>query len=102
MWDLTPAKAAITRKVVFANDFQYTITTSLTKISILLFYRRLSSGAVTPTFHWMPRGCIAFIVLTFIAFTLTTILSCRPLNAFWNQVDFEWNLTHHEGRDYEC
>jgi hypothetical protein len=92
VWDLTPEKAVITRKVVFANDFQYTVTTSLTKISILLFYRRLSSGTVTPTFHWMLRGAIAFIVLTF----------CRPLNAFWNQVDFEWNITHQPGRDYVC
>jgi hypothetical protein len=102
VWDLTPEKAVITRKVVFANDFQYTVTTSLTKISILLFYRRLSSGTVTPTFHWMLRGAIAFIVLSFVAFTMTTLLSCRPLNAFWNQVDFEWNITHQPGRDYVC
>ena len=102
VWDLTPAKAVTTRKVVFANDFQYTITTTLTKISILLFYRRLSSGTFTPTFQWIMRGAIAFIVVTFVAFTMTTLLSCRPLNAFWNQVDFEWAITHKAGRDYVC
>jgi hypothetical protein len=57
---------------------------------------------VSPRFHWVLRGAIAFIILTFIAFTMTTLLSCRPLNAFWNQVDFVWGATHIEGKDYVC
>jgi hypothetical protein len=33
---------------------------------------------------------------------LAPLLGCRPLNAFWNQVDFAWAATHVEGRDYVC
>jgi hypothetical protein len=33
---------------------------------------------------------------------VTVLLSCRPLNAFWWQVDFDWEYTHVEGVDYVC
>jgi hypothetical protein len=33
---------------------------------------------------------------------VTLLLSCRPLSAFWWQVDFDWEATHVEGIDYKC
>jgi hypothetical protein len=72
------------------------------KVSILLFYRRVSSEVVTPIFRWVLRCAIAFVVATHIVILLVVALSCRPLSAFWWQVDFDWELTHKEGVDYVC
>lgn len=87
---------------MFAIDAQYTMATVLIKVSILLFYRRVSCEIVTPIFRWVLRAAIAFVVATHIAIMVTVLLSCRPLSAFWWQVDFDWEATHIEGIDYTC
>lgn len=103
-WDLPrDGKLAIaSRKVVLAIEVLYTASTGLTKISILLFYRRLASGTISPTFHWAVRCAIIFVTVSTIAFIMAPIFGCKPLNAFWNQVSIPWILTHVEGRDYRC
>jgi hypothetical protein len=78
------------------------VTTLFVKTSILLFYRRLSNGTVTPVFHWVLRCAIAFVVVTHIGIQITVFNSCKPLSSFWWQVDLEWLVTHHEGVDYTC
>src|ERR1700749_631553 len=85
-----------------AIDLLYIAGTALTKISILLFYRRMGSGSISPVFHWAVRGCILFVVGYAIAFELAIFLGCRPINAFWNQVNITWLATHVQGRDYHC
>jgi len=74
----------------------YIMSTSLTKISILLFYKRMSDGAVSKGFRFAVRGCIAFVVAYMITFLLTLFLGCRPINSYWNQVSIKWALTHEE------
>ena len=72
------------------------------KVSILLFYRRFSSGVVTPGLHLAIRSTIAFIVVTQIAIQIALLTTCRPINAFWMQVDPNWIATHVVGKDYHC
>jgi hypothetical protein len=98
-----PSKVnSLTGKVQFAIDTQYTFTTVLIKVSILLFYRRVSDEIVTPIFRRILKAVIGFVVATHIAIMIVVMLSCRPLNAFWWQVDFDWQLTHKENVDYVC
>jgi hypothetical protein len=69
---------------------QYVLVTHLTKISILLFYRRLSSGSFSPWFVWTLRAMIVMVILAFIGQEVTLLSACKPFNAFWDQVDFSW------------
>lgn len=77
----------------------YTLTSGLIKLSILLFYRRLSSRAVSPAFHWTMRISIFVIGAYSITFVLIPIFMCRPISAFWDQVDFA-KLAR--GYEYTC
>jgi hypothetical protein len=83
-----------------ALEALYLLSTSTTKISILLFYRRLAAGSVSNGFIYSVYGAIAFVVLYFVVFFINLFVGCRPLPAFWLQVDPVWNAKH-EG-DYQC
>ncbi|KAF2668345.1 hypothetical protein BT63DRAFT_273763 [Microthyrium microscopicum] len=102
IWDLTPQEGVVTRQVAFSLEALYIFSTALTKISILLFYRRMATGSISPLFRWIVRGCILSVILYVIAFILALFLGCKPLNAFWNQVDIRWLSTHVDGKDYHC
>jgi hypothetical protein len=90
------------RQITMAIESCYVFSTSLTKISILLFYRRMAAGSITPLFHWAVRIAMASVVAYCITFELTLFLGCRPIDSFWNQVDPIWITTHVEGVDYHC
>ena len=65
----------------------FCVAAGFIKISILLFYRRLSSRVVSNAFRWTTWLTISFIVGYTIAFTVAPILGCHPISAFWDQVD---------------
>ena len=71
----------------------YVIATCLVKISILLFYRRLSSN-FSPAFFIATWLGIAYNVTYLVSFLLTIALACRPAEAYWLQLDFAWVATH--------
>jgi len=71
----------------------YILATGLTKVSILLFYRRLVSGSVSRGFVWAIRLSIFSVVAYILAFTNTLIFGCRPMNAYWNEVDPVWRTS---------
>jgi hypothetical protein len=83
-------------------DVTYIISTGLTKISILLFYKRMSDGSVSRGFRYAVQLCIAFVVCYMITFVTTQFFGCHPINAFWNQADLTWAVTHTNGVDYHC
>jgi hypothetical protein len=84
---------------VLAAECVFCVATGLVKISILLFYRRLSSRAVSKTFVWVTWASIAFIVAYSIALTLAPILGCNPISAFWDQVNIIKQL---QGYEFHC
>lgn len=81
-----------------AIECLYVAATSLIRISILLFYRRMATGSVSKGFLWTVRGIIAFVVAYFIVFEVTLFTGCRPFNAFWNEVNPYWEASH----EYHC
>jgi hypothetical protein len=104
-WDVEYKYFPIQRKFVMAIYILYSLTSGLIKLSILLFYRRLSSRAVSPAFRWTMRITIFVIGGYSIAFIIIPIFACRPSSAFWDQVDFikiargyEWTCIN-EGAD---
>ena len=58
-----------------AIELNYMICTILIKISILLFYRRLT-GSLTNRFVYLVWGCIASCILYFAAFIILIFFTC--------------------------
>jgi hypothetical protein len=82
-----------------ALEAQYVLSTGLTKISILLFYRRLVSGSISRAFYWTVIAIIISVVAYTITFELTLIFGCRPISAYWNEVNPIWRALN-EGKYY--
>lgn len=89
----------VARKYVLAILCLFCTASGLIKISILLFYRRLSSRVVSNSFRWATWITIGFIATSTIAFTLAPILGCQPISAFWDQVNSAKVL---KGYKYRC
>jgi hypothetical protein len=87
IWDIEPRFFIIQRKYVLAVEVLFCVASGLIKVSILLFFRRISARSVSRTFKWVSWLCIGFIIATSIPFTLIPIFGCRPISAFWDQVD---------------
>jgi hypothetical protein len=102
IWDMTPALAVTSRKAAIAIEVLYTVTAGLIKISILFFYRRLAEGSISTMFQWAIKGCILFVSLATISIAFASIFVCRPVNAYWNMMDFTWALSHVKGKNYHC
>ena len=62
-------------QVTMAIELNYMICTILIKISILLFYRRLT-GSLTNRFVYLVWGCIASCILYFAAFIILIFFTC--------------------------
>lgn len=77
----------------------FSVASGLIKLSILLFYRRLSSRTVSPAFRWSMRITIFAIGAYSIIFMIIPIFMCRPISAFWDQVNFT-KIAH--GYKYTC
>jgi hypothetical protein len=80
-------------------EITYLISTCTTKISILLFYRRLG-GAVSPKFRWTVYAAIAFVVAYMLTCFINSFVQCRPLSAFWDRGNVFW-VAAHQG-DWYC
>ncbi|CAN9440399.1 unnamed protein product [Alternaria sp. RS040] len=103
IWDLDylfdPEVIVIARKYVLATECIFCVATGLIKVSILLFYRRLSSRAVSRKFVWVTWASIIFIIAYSIALTLAPIFGCQPISAFWDQVNIIKVL---QGYEFHC
>lgn len=62
----------------------------LTKVSVLMFYRRMVQGTYNPKFRWAIWGAIAFVIAYTVAFFVLTFTSCRPFVALWQQYNPDW------------
>ncbi|KAF2419050.1 hypothetical protein EJ08DRAFT_44817 [Tothia fuscella] len=96
VWDLQAPTIIAARKVQLAIESAYMGSVCLTKISILLFYRRLTAGTIGKAFQWTVHLAIASVLAYFVVFHLTLFLCCRPLFSSWKQGDFAWLLANRE------
>ncbi|KAF1931325.1 uncharacterized protein M421DRAFT_56758 [Didymella exigua CBS 183.55] len=103
IWDIDflkePERGVTTRKYVLALLCIFCVASGLIKISILLFYRRLSSRVVSNRFRWAVWITIAFIASSTVAFTIVPIFGCDPISAFWDQANVVLVL---KGYKYRC
>jgi hypothetical protein len=84
---------------VWISQWCYLFSTGAVKISVLLFYRRLSVS-FTRSFLWATWAGIIFNLAQITAFTITLLTLCRPISAYWTSFDRAWAMQH-DG-DFNC
>ncbi|ETI22921.1 hypothetical protein G647_04715 [Cladophialophora carrionii CBS 160.54] len=93
IWDVPSSVMTPHRLNVWISEWLFVLAGTAIKTSVLLFYQRLSvkfnKGFLVAT--WLG---IVYNVLYLLAFTLTLLLICRPVDAYWNSFDQKWAATH--------
>lgn len=72
----------------------YMVSTVTTKISILLFYRRLIPETVSRGFRWSVYFVMTTIVLYFLAYVILLFTRYNPIYADWMTGDPFWWAAH--------
>jgi hypothetical protein len=70
-------------------------STSMTKLSILMFYRRLVAGTYSRTYKWAIWVAMAFSILITFIFLAILFTACTPLASYWLQYDYKHPLAHY-------
>jgi hypothetical protein len=92
----------ICAKITFAIEFLYLVSTVTTKISILLFFRRLVTGSMSRTFRWAVYSAIAFVIAYFVTFTITLFTTCRPFYVWWLVGNWFWYEANKDKGVFKC
>ncbi|KZM24673.1 hypothetical protein ST47_g4191 [Ascochyta rabiei] len=92
-WDQTKESLVTTRQITMCIEINYMICTTLIKISILCFYRRITAS-LTITFVYWVWGSIVFCVLYGITFVLLISFTCSPAHGFFHIFDVAWRSQH--------
>jgi len=66
-------------------EFFVIYSTHFTKLSVLLFYRRLVAGTVSKKFKLAIYLAIFFVVASLIIFTVLLFVTCKPFTYEWTQ-----------------
>lgn len=96
-WDVPPDEFENSLFLgAFLSEIAFLISTCCTKVSILLFYRRLTEGTYSKKWKWATIAAIIFTVVFCLAFLLVLCLQCRPTEAYWKSLSFTYT------KDFEC
>lgn len=79
-------------RVGWIAEILFLISTCCTKVSVLLFYRRLVEGTYTKSWKYATIAAILFTIAYCVAFTIVLIFNCTPTDAYWRS----YNPTYHE------
>ncbi|EUC40350.1 hypothetical protein COCMIDRAFT_109065 [Bipolaris oryzae ATCC 44560] len=90
-WDQTTETLVTSRAIALAIELLYMISTSLIKVSILCFYRRIT-GRLTHQFVYWVYATIAFCVIYGVVFTFAILFTCTPIEGFWRYFDIAWRI----------
>ncbi|KAH3907378.1 hypothetical protein HBI56_157520 [Parastagonospora nodorum] len=98
IWDQTPRTHITVRQITMAMEVIYIGTTTLTKLSILMFYRRITSSVLSRPLLICIWASIVFVALYGPATILALIFTCDPVEAYWYRFTTSWLRTH----EYKC
>jgi hypothetical protein len=90
VWDLRPAEGSKSGLVAWATEILFLTSLCLTKISVLLFFRRLIDRSHSPWISKSIWGAIAFTVAYFFAFFFFLVFACNPIDAAWKSLNITW------------
>lgn len=81
--------------MAFLTEFAFVISTGATKISVLLFYRRVTKGTISRPVKFAVMGGIAYVVIYTLLLTLLLVLQCNPTNAYWKSYSIGYSTDWH-------
>lgn len=81
-----------------AMEVIYLATSTFTKLSILTFYRRLTSSVLSRPLLITIWASIVFVAAFGPACILALIFTCSPVEAYWYRFTVSWLRTH----KYHC
>ena len=93
IWDVPPSTFSPHRMNVWISEWLFVLSGTSIKVSVLLFYRRLSVK-FNKGFRIATWVGIVYNVLYLFAFSLTLLLICQPVEAYWNAFSPVWAATH--------
>ncbi len=74
-------------------ELNYLVSTTFIKISILMFYRRIT-GSLTHTFVYMVWGSIVLCVIYGLVYILLIVFMCTPVAGYFYMFDLVWRSSH--------
>jgi hypothetical protein len=98
VWDAPPDKRTTLVLCMWLGEFSFLICGGCTKVSILLFYRRLVDGTYSKRYKWLIWAAIGFTISYTFTFCVVLLANCTPTRAYWMAFDFRYALT----QDYTC
>lgn len=98
IYDQTSTTLITVRKITLTMEIIYIIATALIKISILTFYRRITSSLISRGFLLAIWASILFVAAWGITFTFVLLFTCWPIEAYWYRFTTSWLRTH----KYRC
>lgn len=96
VWDIPPDTATYLSRNNWYSEICYMMATATIKISVLLFYRRLTVRCSKLYLFFVHAG-IVYNVLYGLIFLIVLLASCSPLSAYWMRMSKHSNTTslHH-------
>jgi hypothetical protein len=89
------ASANKTRQAGWIISVLFLTSTSFTKVSILLFYRRLVQHTFSTRLKVAIWAAIGFVIIYTIVFNVFLLTECFPLDALWNQLNPNYTKKYH-------
>ncbi|KAI1617482.1 hypothetical protein EDD37DRAFT_222699 [Exophiala viscosa] len=94
VWDIPIETFVGSRLNIWVSLWCFVAASTLIKVSVLLFYRRLSVK-FSRAFLIATWVGIAYNVLYLVSFALGILLLYDPIHAYWKSFDPVWAATHH-------
>jgi hypothetical protein len=76
-------------------ELAFLVATCCTKISVLLFYRRLVGGTYSKKWLYATYAAIIFTAMYTLAFILALVFNCQPTEAYWKAYSVTYTKQWH-------
>jgi hypothetical protein len=96
MFQPTLAETWLTFQAAVVVEYFYLYSTACTKLSVLMFHRRLVEGTVSRGFKLAIWCAILFVLAQTITFSVLVLSSCQPIPMIWYQYIPQWVAAHPE------
>lgn len=94
MWDIPMSSYENIALVTWIAELAFLICSCFTKVSVLMFYRRLVDHTVSKYWIWTVICAISFTISYSLAFILVLIFNCSPTEAYWKAFNPSWTAQY--------
>jgi len=92
---MQPPDLVATGLVAWILEATFLFSLSCTKISVLLFFRRLVEGSYGQELRICIWAAIGFTIAYFFSFMFFLIFACSPVEASWKSLNIGWGVDYH-------